>query len=395
MDVGSMTEGPKAEGSMAEAPSGSPSGSPAVPGRARYGTLVRLELRRSLGPWTALAVVALAALLAAADWTPAALSHAPGAGERELAALGRGLRRQAVWGGALLFLIPALAFHGAGLVGRWRAGEGDWLGSSPARPLGALVASWAGIALGGLAPLGATAALAEFACRGGGPTLARTWSGGPADAVHLEPRLENGQTFKCGLELGATVEGARLAVRLRPSIGAAPTTDARVSLTRDGVEREARVRLATRTWVEVELVSGPGPVVLAVENLGPGAMAVMDGESFALWSPGGAEGRASLGLLARGALAVAVTSALAVGFGAWVGAATAGLGALCALLVATAFLGAPRAWPGADLARALDPVSLGRLPEPMGFAPWLGALGLVAAGMTLARGGMGSWRHGP
>ena len=123
--------------------------------------LLRLELRRSLRPSAVCAVLGLGFVL---------LYVGGGAPSEQMIEnlhidplRARGLGRQGVWSGVLLFLAPVLLLRAGNTVTRWRSGECAWLGSRPTRRLPILAATWAGMSLAALLLLGMTAALVEGA----------------------------------------------------------------------------------------------------------------------------------------------------------------------------------------------------------------------------------------
>lgn len=362
------------------------------PARLVCAPLALLELRRTAGGGAAVLTAVLAVLLASADWTPAALeAGALEKGGADLSSLARGLRRQAVWTGTLLFALPALTLHAGGVLARWRSGEADWLGARPTGRLAALVSCWLGVVAGGLALLACAGAAVEVASGGGGLARERVWSHSLDDFARLEP----GTALTVDLALpGELPAGSSLVVRLRPSVGAAPATGVRATAERGGQSSTARAHVSTWTDVALAAPSGRGAATLSIANVGPGALAVLAPDSFAVWAPAGGEWRGSARILSRAALALATLAALAIAFSAWVSAWTAAAAAVCAWLVAENLLGAPEWWPGAGLPSALGRAALARLPEPTTATATLVALAVVALALGATAAALRSWRHG-
>ncbi len=345
--------------------------------------LVSLELRRVLRSGATLFTVALALFVTGADWIPQTQGELEGA-------LARGLVRQGIWSAALLVLLPAATLGAAGILHRWRRGEADWLGSRPTGRVAALASAWLGSTLGGILLLAVVALIVEAAAGAGEATLRLERRHAMADSHRLEP----GESVTFDLPATATRAGAALRVRLRPALGSGPTTDARLSVGRGAESRSAVARLATWTWLEVPLPSGEDAIECTLLNEGQGALAVLARDGVELWTPSGGEWRASLALFARACLALASLGALAIGFSAWVGSVTAGVGALCLWLIANAAALGRTAFPGADLPAVLGIAAEGRLPQELG--PWAALASLIAilSGLALARPGLASWRFG-
>lgn len=353
--------------------------------------LFRLELLRTLGGGLAPFVLAVLIVLVLAPWsTPELVAIEPRA---EIVA--RGLERQGVWTGALLFLVPALFWRAAGTFARWRQGDADWLGSRPTGRLAALVSTWAGTVAAGACLLAAVALFVEVAADGGEETFAYAGTSGLAEVRRVEPGTA--RVFRMPDPEGRAPAGSRVRARVTVTVGAGPTTVARLTARRaveGGGERSATVRVLARTWLEVELPPGPGDLELEIASEGDGALAVLAPDSFQLWVPGGDERRASSTIFVRAALGLAAGLALAMGLGAWVSPITAGLGALLLWPLLELSFGAPGWLPAARLARALAFVGEGRLPEALDPRALLGLVACVALGLALALAGLRSWRHG-
>jgi hypothetical protein len=332
--------------------------------------LVRLEFIRGLRAPAAWFAAALLSLLAVSDW---------GNG---------GLARQGLWTAALLVFIPAWVSHAGGLLPRWRAGEGDWLGSRPVERGPALLAAWGGVCLAGLVWMALAAGTVELAAGGSWRDTRRlAWTQPLAEYLHLDP----GQGRRFELHPPPTGAGATLRIHVRPTVGGAPTTDLRLALARGGEGHEVERHLATRGWIEAPVPAGDGPLWVQVDDLGAGALSIQG--RVELWRPTTAAALGSLGLWWRAVLLASALGALALGAAAWVGPLTATGLALCAPLAGWTF-GAPDLVPGMDLPSALGLVGEGRVPAATGGAPVLVALVLVLVGLGLARPGLASWRHG-
>jgi len=346
--------------------------------RAFHPLLARLEFRRALGG-TALLILGVAVLLVTRDWTSDL--GAPGT---------HGLARQAVWSGVLLVLIPLATLHAANLPHRWRAGEADWLGSRPVGRAAALASVLAGMLAAAAFLVCATATIVELGtdvdARDGG-TLALEWSRDQPQTIALAP----GEEF--GFTLHDVPAGALLSLRLMPTYGGDPTTDARLTLTRSESHVTAQRRIATRTNLEARVPAGTGVLEVRLINAGGGTLAWLAKNGLELWLPAGSVRTASLALALRAFLALVPLLALALGMAVFVGPWTASIGSLCIYLAAVSFLHAPAWYPGADLSRALDVVALGRLPGGISFLSCVVAAALVALGLGLGTLGLRSWKH--
>jgi hypothetical protein len=317
--------------------------------------------------------------------------HAPPA---ELAARagvpGWGLQREAVWSAALLFLGPGALLVLGGVLGRWRRGEADWIGSRPVGRLAALACAWLG-ATGGLVATCALVALGTELVAGDGARAATTRLVARVDLADTV-RLEPGQTWRTKLDVRG-LDAGYVRVRLVPTAGGAPTTDARLTVRAGGTSFVAEEHVTARRWIEARLPQHAGEVLVTLENRGAGELALLAGGGLEVWRPGGSALFGAVALAARTALALAALGALALGLGAWVSRPTAAGFAGAAWVGAVAWLDAPAWFPGADLPRALAIVGEGRLPGGPGPDALLGAALVCAAGLALGRLGLRSWRH--
>ena len=294
--------------------------------------------------------------------------------------------RQELWTALLLGLVPVAAIQASGILPRWRAGEGDWLGSRPVGRTTALAGSWAGSTSAGLLWLALGASLVELRTNAPSEGMRLAWSQDRAEVGRLEP----GQGARVELSAPPTRPGDRIRVRVRPTVGAAPTTNVRLAAARSGGGQEGTARVATRTWIEVPAPVGDGPLLLQVDVVGEGAVAWLARDSVELWTP--ADGTSSLALWWRGSLLVALLGALAVGASAWMRPGPAA-GAALSIVPLGAVLGAPNAWPGVGLYSALGVVGEGRIPSAGGPGLIFSALFITLVGIALARPGLASWRH--
>ncbi|MEE8467099.1 MAG: hypothetical protein V3T22_01510 [Planctomycetota bacterium] len=372
--------------------------------RTFHPLLARLEFRRALGG-TALLILGVAVLLVTRDWTSDWTLGLGSDGTPGSASIGtHGLARRAVWSGVLLLLLPLATLHAASLPHRWRAGEADWLGSRPVGRAPALASVLAGMLAASALLLVATVTIVELGI--GVPatsceTLRLEWSRNRRETIALAP----GEFLEFTLQ--DVPAGALLSLRLMPTYGADPTTDARLTLTRaethDTAETHdaaqthdtAQLRIATRATLEARVPEGTGVLEVRLTNAGGGSLAWLAENGLELWRPAGSAHHASLALASRAFLALVPLLALALGTAFFVGPWTASLGSLCIYLTSVALPHAPAWYPGADLLRALDVVSLGRLPGAISPVSWLLAALLVALGLGLGTLGLRSWRHTP
>lgn len=353
--------------------------------------LARLALRRALTPG---AIVLWAVLALAVD-----ARAEPGEALRLVAgedagAVARGLARQALWIALVAPVAALLLARAAGVVPRWRRGEGDWLGSAPV-PAPAVVAStWLGLAAACGAVVALTWAVAALRVPtpdGASPSW-RWLRALPAPSAAL---AEEGDALRWQLDDPRgrlELVGARLRVDCAV-LGVGTPAHLRLTARRpSGASASSERSLAARGSIDVDVPGAGDALELALEQVGPGAAAAP--LEVALLAPA-PESAATRALAARWALGLAAAAALALGAGAWMGSATAAL--LAALpWLATWLAGRAPAWlPGADLPRALDLVGRGLAPPALPAASLAGAAGLVALGLGVAALGLRSWRRAP
>ena len=361
--------------------------------------LLKLELRRSLRAGSV-----IAALIALAAWT---WDDGVAFAQRDPEAAGafaRARAREGLWAATLMLSVPVFALRAAGTVGRWRRGEGDWLGSRPTARSAALAWTWLGGVSAAWVTLAACAAAIEL--RTGGDAVLPRYAG----AVELATtrRIEPGEVFELRLpDPGQAVgEGGGVRVALARTLGGRTREDTArgaggrivevgLRLSRgSGQPSSIGARVQGRSRVPLTLPEGTGPATLRIENLGPGALAIPARRSIEFWSDGEGEGAASTALLLRAALLVAAAMGLGIGLGAWVRPSMA-VGGLFALWLPFAFGQRLPGWlPGLRLPRDLAFVAEARLPEALPPLQPLGAAALVLVGYALARPALRSWRPG-
>ena len=366
--------------------------------------LARLEYRRVLlgriGLTLALWTLAVSLLTERAPLVRSSLAAAQ--------QVERGLWRQSSWTAILFVLLPLVLVRAASLAQRWRAGEGDWIGSRPIGKGAALWTSFLGVSAAALTLLLLCLAWVEWRSPAGQPTFERL--GG--DALETVRRVPAGAALEFVPELGARPEeGDQIRVRalasmLEPaqastprdasdSSGArAPGSQARVVLTRAGHESAGRARrLLGRDWLSATVPAGEGALRVRVETLAGAPLLWLSPGSVELWRPIASEAAASLRLCAHTAWALLAGLALALGLGFWLSPITAAAAVLALGLAASWLPGGTRRVPGSDLAALLETIGQGRVPREPSAALGLVALAAVALGLCLARLGLRSWRH--
>lgn len=375
-------------------PEGNESEAPTEPGREAPASptltpvnLFLLHLRRGLQPWLILAASALAALVLAGD--------APREWLGEELQPGAWCRRE-LWAALLLLLWPAALYRASTLIGRWRTGELDWLGTR-ARSLGiALTTSWLGICAAFLAAVCVVALVAETACGTGAAFVDEGWFEGE---VIAQAAPEGARQW--AVVLPATTDGARIAVPILLRGYGGATVEAGLQVRRgplpagtaedaDNVTRWTGT-LGRAHELELALPAGDGLVTITLERLSDGAALLVEQPGARLLTPA-RRGADTLGILIRIALAAALSCALAIGCGAWVSPPSAALAVLT--LWTAAWLG-DGAWslPGADLFQLLDDMGRGRAAAAPGTAVWATGLFGSALGLGLGRLGLARQRR--
>ena len=328
---------------------------PSVEGRGRYRELFRLWMKRSLAPSWSLSLLGLLALLSFADWTPGTLQ----AGGMMTPRLARGLERQALWSIALLLVSGWTAWNGARVMGRWRAGEWNWIASRPVTGFRVWMATWSG-ASAGLGLLLIAIGLVVEVGAGLGAETVRLAATQEVDDARLEP----GQTLDIPWRVEPPETGtARIFLRSSPGMG--PTTDVRLEARRGKRVTHVEIRLDGRMGVEVELpTQSSRPLTLVLTNTGGGALALDGGTPMELWRPADSECLGSCSVIWRAFLGLSALLGLAMGLGGRMSAASAaGLSASLLLTATTGTVGYRLPWiPLADLPAVLTIVGEGRLP---------------------------------
>ena len=348
--------------------------------------LVVLALRRTLSLGVVTGFVVLASLLGTREW-------AAGVTRLEGAEFERGLARGGVWLGLFVVVLVVVLGRAAGLVGRWRAGEADWLAPRAISRTGAALSSWAGVTLGGVVLLAVTAFAAELAA-GGAPTSFASM--GSLEGRDVE-RLSEGRVVRFVVDDPRAPTGSRFELELGLRLDSGVSSDVALRARRvgDAQHAEARARIGAATArVELDVPPGVGAVAVELERLGEGALLVL-APRVRVWAPVTSEAMASLRLFVIASLALASLAALVLGLAAWtrpaIGAALVATAVLAVTLSgqdATAFA------PGSALPEAFTVVQTGRVPAGAGVAEWLGALGVAAVGLGLAARGQSPWRRG-
>ncbi|MCP3918304.1 MAG: hypothetical protein GY711_22380 [bacterium] len=348
--------------------------------------LARLELRRTAGG--ALVLLALAVVIVASrvDWTPSASRLDDDVAPAVL----RGLARETAWTAALALLLPAIVLHAGGIIERWRKGEADWLGAAPRSRATVLVSTWIGCSVGAFLLMTAAAVAVEVS-RPDADVTPRAYASHSIAAFH---RLEPGAGTVTEIASPPRTEtgGWRVRVQIIPSLGANPTSRAKVVVHCGGEVRRKNDRVVRRTWIEVDLPAGDDPIVCEVRNMGGGVLALPAERTFELSAPGGSERLGSIDVLTRAACALAAIGGLALGFGAWVSGATAAILAGLVWLVPAIWLAGPSWWPGGDLGRTLGMVGEGRLAEPLDPLSFATTAIVAGAGLSIGVLGLRSWR---
>lgn len=346
--------------------------------------LARLALRRALPPGAALLGLAAAALVARAAWQPDALAQtALGAGLDAAA-----LCRAGAWSALLLLYGAWLAAAAAALPSRWRAGEAQWLARGVDSPSARALSLWLGLAAAGGAALAVVIVAGEFSARGRARLPARELVARfEAPQAALAP---GGAALRVALDAADAAPGDLLRVELT-FLGGGPVARVGARLEQGGPRSEAL--LSSSGALELELPTGSGPRVLALEHLEGEALVSVTAGGIAIVRRLESAATPVRRVAARAALALCAWTALALGLGAWMAPAVA-----WSLIASAAFalLAAGPAWlrmlPGARLPEALERLGQGTT------GPWPGALEVataaaaVALGVLLAGAGLSRWR---
>lgn len=296
---------------------------------------------------------------------------------------------RALWSLALVLLGGIALWRGASIPDRWFAREGAWLGASPLSRLRIATSALLGT-VAGLFFLIALATVAIALCsRSPDRPVELAVVAGPEQSVLL---LE-GESFEQSLETNEVrlPPGALVRVRVTPTLGGVgPTTFVRAGAGGPALERS----VARRTWIEVPNHAG----IVALENVGSGALAVLGPRPVEVWRPSSAllGGHARAGAHAAALLCVLVS--LALGAGAWMGQGIAAMLAF-SLWIGIGLPGAlpegiARRIPGATgLGRVLDAIGEGHVPaQPSLLSGGVAVAALVAA-VLVATPALRTWHR--
>ena len=294
---------------------------------------------------------------------------------------------RALWSVALVILGGLALWRGASIPHGWFTGEGEWLGTVPLSRV-SIAASALGGTLAGLVALTVVATL-TITCvtRLPDDPMELAAVGGPEHSILL---LE-GESFEQlyserGLDLP---DGTRTRVRVTPTVGGeGPTTFVRASAGGPAIEQP----VARRRWIEVPHRVG----TIALDNLGPGALAVLGPWPVEIWRPTRAllGGHARAGVHACALLCVLASVAYAAG--AWMGPGIAALLAF-SLWIAS---GLPRGSPEwtrlglsgpSNLDGVLGAIGEGRAPSPLSTVDSVVSLAAIALAILAVRPALDTW----
>jgi hypothetical protein len=361
--------------------------------------LAALALRRALAPAFAAVCVALVALLAARDWTPAtALLGAPS--DAAKVAIAHGLVRQGIWGGAGIALLPLLVLRSGRIVRAWRRGEVDWLASRAATRTSVLAWTWLGTFAASVIVVLAIAVVAEARVGSGTPSLRYAGELGDGGSGWVEGR--RALEWTCADPGARAAAGSRLRVELVLATGSTPGAEIvfearRVSHGAARADAGSRTRtvqrIGTRGAIEIELPPAAGDLALSLACGHDNERAYLVTTRGALWTPVASDRAASVGLFARACAALAAWTALAIGLGAWMHAASAAFFLFALMLPAWMAVNPPAAIPGADLLAALAFAGEGRVPPALDVRVLATSAAAVVLGLALARWSLASWRR--
>ena len=337
--------------------------------------LALLSARRALAPGVLLFAATVLGLCLRADW---------GAGDAAV--------REAAWSVVALAVLPLLAVRAARIVGGWRTGEGEWLGSSAAGRPGILVSAWLGTWAGGTILLALAALAIEAAARGPAePSLRRIGEIALPDATWITAGAASAWTASPAESDWPA--GARGHIEVAFGPGYASPADLVLTARRAGQERVGRARIVSRGSIEVGIPPGSGELRLEVACERAGARAYVASDAMEVWLPCASERLAGSAILLRLALGLGAWTALAIGFGACVGTPIAALALLAIWTPAWLADRAPEWLPAGDLWRALEIAGSGRVPGPVEPASLATLAALAAAGLAIGALGLaGSWR---
>ncbi len=257
--------------------------------------------------------------------------------------------------------------------------EANWLA-----PLGLgqgvyLVAIWFGCCLAS----GLAMALLFISLIAGGHAQAPSHSIDQVGIWKTDAALQPGQALQHSVEANGS---SQLAIHVRPTVGAAPTTEALLSASRGSIGKQVEARIDGLTWLRVAIPTGTGPLGLTLANTDDGVLGVLGSHGLlALSEQSPLAHWGHLGL--RAWLWCCLMLALVLTACTWIRPAIAiPLAFLGAIGIVTIWPGCLASWPQALQWQA---VSMGTQPFPL--AHGLMALPGLAVCWLLARRGLHTW----
>jgi len=398
--------------------------------------LARLAFRRAIGRVLLAWCVAIGIFLALREWAPP--SAWLGARDAsDAASIASGLAREGVWSVVCVAILPLFVLHAARTIGRWRAGEVEWLASRSASRATIVCGTWLGQWTAALCVLAAAAVMAESRAGASRPSFELAGRIGDDRAAWIEGRraivwrardpgndAPPGARARFELALGAgsapsvrVILDARRIPRAADARSSAANSDTASSSSEAGsssigssspglrsgsfasgaVNDHARVEklIATRGDIEVDIPRDAGDVEFSIACAEDGERAFLLSERGELWTPVATNRMASAAVFARAAIALGAWLAIAIGLGGWMHASSAAL-LLAALMIAAWMSAEPSPiWPGGDLVTALAIAERGRVPPPISLQAPLAAMLAAAFGLALARWSIAHWRRAP
>jgi hypothetical protein len=366
--------------------------------------LVALAARRTaglgIGAWT----LALAVLIACADWSPPPAWLDESRSERANELLRAGLVRQGAWITFLAALAPVLVHRAASRAAAWRRKDGAWLASRAVSARTIFASTWAG------------ATLASLACALVFALIGEVRGGSSAGAARLAARLdgpgahwiEQRMPFEWHVDLPAelassaeTASGEPMFVRIDLGLGAGAGAACEVNL---------RARRAGGAWspitsahignrgsIEIAIPTGTGALDLELSTPSEEARVLLFGERCSVWRT--TSGAFSVGapIFTRVVIALAAWHALALAFSTWMSAASATWLVVALWVTAWWSNGATSEWiaaslPGADLFDAIAIAAEGRAPAPAGWHMLDGLVVILLASLWIGVLGLRKWK---
>ncbi len=257
--------------------------------------------------------------------------------------------------------------------------EANWLA-----PLGIgqgayLLAIWFGTCLAS----GLAIALLFTSLLVGGTAHAPVHSIDRVGAWKADAALQPGQALQQTIHAGRS---SLLAIHVRPTVGAAPTTQASLTVSRGLAGKQIETRIDGLTWMLVAIPDGSEALNITLANTDDGVLGVLGSHGLLTLSKQGPFTHwMRLGLLAW--FWTGLTLALVLTACTWLRPAIAiPMAFLVAIGIGAIWPGWLAAWPGA---LRWQSISMGTQPFPM--LPGLLALPLLAACWLLARRGLHAW----